>query len=981
MGNALVYAKTRAHTAKDRRDSDKFQNAARDQDLPFFGENSGTRSEELKILAKKLETIAESIQTHAYLNLPDAAGEQNAEPVDSILSGETSTSMDADSSSLPFPRLIERGMDGCGQNTAMTPPLCQARDRAHLYGVRDDAAHPKACQSELSQKNEESQKLSNGIHLLLACTASTEEWISMAEVEAAFLQRCGEANVSWFREVRSYATARGYVDWGKLDLDDMCFGDSEIEVSSPSDFDEAAKDAQLRVTNRGRETLSQWESSRTPSSPSFGHDSPVVPTAKQDDGQKQLFGQKDDKCHNGEEHRRADGICLFLECATSTEDWISMDEVEAAFLQRCGEANVSWFREVRSYATARGYVDWGKLDLDDMCFGDSEIEVASPSDFDEAAKDAQLRVTNRGRETLSQWESSRTPSFPSFGHDSHMKKVFSKEVLPSIVGASGHNVSAVASVSNTGVSPSVPRVSPPLLEAYPRCPDVKAFLDCIFTGIPLDDNLGWVNMMDAVARFAKLYGPPVTATFGMAETCCLVKPDFERFLKTAGLEKLVSWGRGHPSTFDSVQVVTFQQVEGHSVPDDTFLRLTDKGRKVVFHFLRDEVGNSTAPDKNSDVTVMSELREARQQHKRGYDVLRDKSTRFVASSTTSSDSVDSNRRPSRNEQGTPQRSPNFTSSLSATGNADQGSHNHDHKRSEGSHGGGDGAGRSYHGPSSHGQGDPHAAQAPSRRGSHQSSDGKSNSSGSTNRYHSFSSPRDHARILCQIVSEAKDAALGGWSLGGIVAVKFHAFLKQRKGSVGKDELRTTYRNAKRLAEENGWISHRRSNTGTEDYMKVTREGQIGEIEALEMAVTQTSTAASVGAFWFLPNKKRPCKNFRNSVHENCPYGRKCKFAHIQPRHGRDYTDYWYADARHMKVPSLYNVYYTERRITGVPGEQFEYSAAYQDPETNIYYVAEGGKTFDDGAVCWYPSKEDAKAALEFAFRVSTPECVRQYERR
>jgi hypothetical protein len=784
--------------------------------------------------------------------------------------------MDAGDSSLPFPRLIERGIYGCGQNRATAPPLYQARDRADPYGILDDAAQPNAYPCELSQQNEESQKLTNSMHSLLACT-------------------------------------------------------------------------------------------------------------------------------------------------TSKEEWISMDEVEAAFLQRSGQANLSWFREVCSYATARGYVGWGKPDLDDMCFGDSEVEVASSSEFDEAAKDAQMRVTITGRETLSKWESSRTPSSPSFGHDSHVKKVFSKEVWPSIVSASGHNVPAVSSVSNTDARLSVPRVSPPLLGAYPRCPDVKAFLDCIFTGVPLDDNLGWVNMIDAVARFAQLYGPPVTATIGIAEAWCLVKPDFEQFLKNAGSEKMVSWGRGHLSTFESVQVVTYQQDEGHSVPDDTFLRLTDKGCKVVFP-CRDEVCNPTAPGNSSrDVSVMSELRH---QHKRGYGVLRDKNTLFVASSTISSDSVDSKRRPSRNEQGTPQRYPNSTASLSATGDADQGSHNHHYKRGEGSHRGGNGSGRSYFGPSSHGKGDPHAALPPStqnsahttsfsttkrgggaRRGRHESSDGESKSGGGTHRKHKVSSPTDHARKICQIVSQemARDATHGGWSLGSKVACSFQAYLNQTgKGSASTEEVRTTYRNAKRLAKNNGWISTKA--TGFKDHMRVTRRGRMKTLEtevaqinaAAAISTEQTSnapaTTAGIQSFvtkdshyepverkkddwhtgvpeslWFLPNKKRPCKHFQNSEAQNCPSGKICSFAHIQPRHGRNYMDFWYKEARHMKVPSLSNVAFTERRITGVPGQQLQYSAAYQDPETNIFYVAEGGITFDDGAVSWYPSEKEAKAALEFAF--------------
>lgn len=92
-------------------------------------------------------------------------------------------------------------------------------------------------------------------------------------------------------------------------------------------------------------------------------------------------------------------------------------------------------------------------------------------------------------------------------------------------------------------------------------------------------------------------------------------------------------------------------------------------------------------------------------------------------------------------------------------------------------------------------------------------------------------------------------------------------------------------------------------------------------------------------------------------------------------------DYWYREAPQLKVPVLQNVVYGERTITaGVLGEQREFSAAYQDPATNIYHVAEGGKTFDDGTLCWYPSKEDAKDALEFSYCFSAPSYVSQYER-
>jgi hypothetical protein len=94
-------------------------------------------------------------------------------------------------------------------------------------------------------------------------------------------------------------------------------------------------------------------------------------------------------------------------------------------------------------------------------------------------------------------------------------------------------------------------------------------------------------------------------------------------------------------------------------------------------------------------------------------------------------------------------------------------------------------------------------------------------------------------------------------------------------------------------------------------------------------------------------------------------------------------DYWYREASHLnlKVPALRNIVYGERTITDdrVGGEQREFSAAYKDPETNIYHVAEGGSAFDDEGLCWYPSKEAAKAALEFSYFVGAPKFVRDYD--
>lgn len=55
-------------------------------------------------------------------------------------------------------------------------------------------------------------------------------------------------------------------------------------------------------------------------------------------------------------------------------------------------------------------------------------------------------------------------------------------------------------------------------------------------------------------------------------------------------------------------------------------------------------------------------------------------------------------------------------------------------------------------------------------------------------------------------------------------------------------------------------------------------------------------------------------------------------------------------------------------------DRVEYTAAYRDPETKIYYLAEGGAGSLDrrSGLSWYQSKKEAKQAVELVYLASLP---------
>ena len=121
---------------------------------------------------------------------------------------------------------------------------------------------------------------------------------------------------------------------------------------------------------------------------------------------------------------------LFLKCVVpkSSEDdgWTSMHLVSKQFFEEHGSEDHILFRSARAQATSKGFVEWGKADEDSW----GEWEVVSPDEFDEEAAEASLRTTAAGAARLSQpFEADPSQSSRAFvsGHQEHAVNVSHKD--------------------------------------------------------------------------------------------------------------------------------------------------------------------------------------------------------------------------------------------------------------------------------------------------------------------------------------------------------------------------------------------------------------------------------------------------------------------------------------------------------------------------------------------------------------------------
>ena len=91
-------------------------------------------------------------------------------------------------------------------------------------------------------------------------------------------------------------------------------------------------------------------------------------------------------------------------------------------------------------------------------------------------------------------------------------------------------------------------------------------------------------------------------------------------------------------------------------------------------------------------------------------------------------------------------------------------------------------------------------------------------------------------------------------------------------------------------------------------------------------------------------------------------------------------DYWYQreNTQRVHVSPLPNVMYGERSFTENGEVCYEYTAAYCDPDTKVFYHSEGGVALDEDGMSFYQTKEAAKLALEFLYAVSQPKYVQEF---
>ncbi|CAB9526809.1 expressed unknown protein [Seminavis robusta] len=249
-------------------------------------------------------------------------------------------------------RLTDAG-EGC---LASTPTPADNQNGAH---------HSASNANNTSQRGHGQVSTSTYAFLQsLTPTTPDDDWVGMSAVEEAFYVNLGQRDVSVFRRVREEATNMGLIEWGQIDTE--TFGDSEVELASPSDFDSTASNALLRLTNLGGEMLSRGP--------------PANDHAESTHVESQGAGRsRSQESQSGVRSTISTSAYVFLQSLTPTspdDDWVGMSAVEEVFYVNLGQRDVSVFRRVREETTNMGFIEWGHIDTE--TFGDSEVELASP---------------------------------------------------------------------------------------------------------------------------------------------------------------------------------------------------------------------------------------------------------------------------------------------------------------------------------------------------------------------------------------------------------------------------------------------------------------------------------------------------------------------------------------------------------------------------------------------------------------------------
>ena len=119
-------------------------------------------------------------------------------------------------------------------------------------------------------------------------------------------------------------------------------------------------------------------------------------------------------------------------------------------------------------------------------------------------------------------------------------------------------------------------------------------------------------------------------------------------------------------------------------------------------------------------------------------------------------------------------------------------------------------------------------------------------------------------------------------------------------------------------------------------------------------------------YWFLPQTglgREACRNFQPASRVVCKFKSRCNYAHVQPPLGEDVLQSYSGPIEAL----------SRQHFTFELGGGELITAAYRDPKTNIYYVAEGGRVTqrdETSGVHWYASNADAMRAVEVVYAAS-----------
>ncbi|CAB9526808.1 expressed unknown protein [Seminavis robusta] len=686
---------------------------------------------------------------------------------------------------------------------------------------------------------------------------------------------------------------------------------------------------------------------------------------------------------------------VFLQSLTPTspdDDWVGMSAVEEVFYVNLGQRDVSVFRRVREETTNMGFIEWGQIDTE--TFGDSEVELASPSDFDSTASNALLRLTNQGSEMLS-----RGPPANVHGESTHVESQ----------GAGRSNVSR-SQESQSGVRSTISTSAYVFLQSLtPTSPDddwvgMSAVEEVFYVNLGQRDVSVFRRVREQATSMGFIeWGQIDTETFGDSEVELASPSDFDSTASNA-LLRLTNQGsemllRGPPANVHGESTPVASQ--GAVSPSNASLEATAAVTAIQHYPLPAFKAPPKCPDMKSFLQcIFGKLASSKPF---GWVSMNLAVANFALAYGPSEASMPNLE--ARRDYVAPDLASWCLSArqdkLLEWGRSDPSKHD-------------------LVQVCGHGQVEGHSMDAflrlsdaghnvaypNEKRGSKTSASWWHSSveSGLQHHQQTQSSPRDDSSRRSSNASAVEErrrrsgrASISSHESGG--HHHGHSRSSATNAAIGRTYSRdsaSTARSADRRSADSDLGSRSSRREDRRDSQHSGGGGSRGSFErsGSHHSEGQRSNHAESPAIidaggnpdWFLPNTYRGrtrCQHFKGVEIErdNCRFGIKCHYAHVQPRFGSQYMDYWYEEARSVPVPLLDNVIFGKRTYMDEWGRtQKEITAVYQDPNTMIYYLAEGGKTRLDGQFNWYPTTDAAKSALEFSYVFSQPRYAEQYRR-